>query len=239
MKCLVVIPTYNEKENIVELIKKILSVRKITDILVIDDNSPDGTGEIVEKISKTNKRVNCIRRSGKMGLGSAYVTGFKYALKKNYDYVFEMDADFSHNPEMIPLFLDRMRLYDVVIGSRYYKGISVINWSLRRLALSLLASFYVRIILGLPLNDNTAGYKCFSAKVLRSIDLDKVKSDGYSFQIEMNYKAFRNGFRLGELPIVFVDRHSGTSKMDGKIIMEALLIPWRLRIEYLFKGKAR
>lgn len=239
MKCLVVIPTYNEKENIVELIKKILSVRKITDILVIDDNSPDETGEIVEKISKTNKRVNCIRRSGKMGLGSAYVTGFKYALKKNYDYVFEMDADFSHNPEMIPLFLDRMRLYDVVIGSRYYKGISVINWSLRRLALSLLASFYVRIILGLPLNDNTAGYKCFSAKVLRSIDLDKVKSDGYSFQIEMNYKAFRNGFRLGELPIVFVDRHSGTSKMDGKIIMEALLIPWRLRIEYLFKGKAR
>jgi dolichol-phosphate mannosyltransferase len=239
MKCLVVIPTYNEKENIVELIKKILSVRKITDILVIDDNSPDGTGVIVEKISKTNKRVNCIRRSGKMGLGSAYVTGFKYALKKNYDYVFEMDADFSHNPEMIPLFLDRMRLYDVVIGSRYYKGISVINWSLRRLALSLLASFYVRIILGLPLNDNTAGYKCFSAKVLRSIDLDKVKSDGYSFQIEMNYKAFRNGFRLGELPIVFVDRHSGTSKMDGKIIMEALLIPWRLRIEYLFKGKAR
>jgi dolichol-phosphate mannosyltransferase len=229
MKCLIIIPTYNERTNIEPLIKRILEIREDIDILVIDDNSPDGTGKIVEEISKSNSRVKLFERECKRGLGSAYLMGFKYALQSNYDAVFEMDADFSHDPAMIPVFIDKMNKADLVIGSRYLKGISVVNWPLRRLALSLFANFYIRLILNLPIKDCTSGFKCFRKEVLKSINLDKIKSDGYSFQIEMNYYAFKKGFKIEEIPIIFVDRHSGFSKMSKKIILEALLLPWRLR----------
>ena len=237
MKSLVIIPTYNERTNIDALIKEVLEQDGSIDILIIDDNSPDGTGELADTISKTNSKVKVIHREKKLGLGSAYVVGFKHAIQSGYDYIFEMDADFSHNPNRLPVFLDSVKDYDLIIGSRYLNGISVVNWPLRRLALSLMASYYVRIILGMPVKDCTSGFKCFTRKVLESIDLNRVKSDGYSFQIEMNYRAFKKGFKLGEIPIIFIDRHSGQSKMSRKIVWEALFVVWRLKIEYLFKRK--
>lgn len=234
---MVVIPTYNERGNLESLLHRIFLVKPDAEILIVDDNSPDGTGQIAEEIGKNDKRLHVLHRPEKAGLGKAYIAGFKYALQHGADIIFEMDADFSHDPDTIPGFFDKIRDYDIVIGSRYIKGISVVNWPLRRLLLSLMASIYVRLVLWLPVKDSTAGFKCFRRKVLESINLDEVGSNGYAFQIEMNYRAYKAGFKLTEIPIIFVDRHAGTSKMSRHIVWEALFIVWRLRREYLFKKR--
>ncbi len=235
MKVLVVIPTYNEAENIEEIIKKSLSVSPNVEILVVDDGSPDGTGDIVDKISKENPRVHLLRRPGKMGLGSAYVTGFKYALENGYEWVIEMDADFSHDPKDIPRFLELAKENDLVIGSRYTNGISVVNWPIKRLLLSYFANVYARIVTGVPIKDLTGGFKCFKRRVLEAIDLDGIMSDGYAFQIEMNYHAWKKGFKVKEMPIIFVERRAGKSKMSKRIIWEALWLVWKLRLKSLFR----
>lgn len=236
-KVLVIIPTYNEADNIKTVIVKVIR-RNVPNlnILVVDDNSPDGTSDIVEKISKKDSRINLIKREGKLGLGTAYVEGFKFALKNGFDYIFEMDADLSHYPGDIPKFLEQMKEHDLVIGSRYLKGVNVINWPFSRLALSLFANWYTRMVTGLPIKDCTSGYKCFRREVLESIDLDRISSDGYSFQIEMTYKAWKKNFRIHELPIIFVDREKGDSKMTRKVMREAAWIVWKLRLLNLFGG---
>lgn len=235
-KPFIVIPTYNEAENIQQIVPEILQWPYGFNILIIDDNSPDGTGVIADNMAKTYPGVKVIHRDKKSGLGTAYKEGFKYALNEGADIIFEMDADYSHDPKALPLFLEKIKEYDVVIGSRYFTGISVVNWPLRRLLLSLMASLYVRIILGMPIKDCTAGFKCFRKEALQSIDLNKVKSNGYAFQIEMNYRIYKKGFKLAEVPIVFIDRHAGSSKMSRKIVLEAILIVWRLRWEYLLNS---
>jgi len=235
MKAIVIVPTYNEAENIGNLIDKIFSVDSNLHILVIDDNSPDGTAEIVKRISEKDPRVNLIQRPGKLGLGTAYIEGFKYALANGYEAIFEMDADFSHNPEDIPRFLDALEDADLVIGSRYLTGVNVINWPLRRLMLSYFANLYTRIITGMPVRDATGGYKCFRAEALKQIDLDKIKTNGYGFQIEMNFRFWAKGFRVKEIPIVFVDRRNGVSKMNKKIILEAVFLVWKLKLCKIFK----
>ena len=235
MKAIVIVPTYNEAENIANLIDKIFSVDSNLHILVIDDNSPDGTAEIVKRISEKDPRVHLIKRPGKLGLGTAYIEGFKYALANGYEAIFEMDADFSHNPEDIPRFLDALEDADLVIGSRYLTGVNVINWPLRRLMLSYFANLYTRIITGMPVRDATGGYKCFRAEALKQIDLDKVKTNGYGFQIEMNFRFWAKGFRVKEIPIVFVDRRNGVSKMNKKIILEAVFLVWKLKLCKIFK----
>lgn len=230
-RSLVVIPTYNEAENIEKLINRILSQGVSgLDILIVDDNSPDGTDQIVDRMSKHEPEVFLLKRSHKQGLGTAYVAGFKYAISHHYDYIFEMDADFSHDPDEIHNFLEKIEEYDLVIGSRYIRGVNVINWPLTRLILSLGANKYTKVITGLPINDCTGGYKCFRREVLENIDLDKIHSDGYSFQIEMNFKAWKKGFRLCEIPIIFTDRFAGSSKMSKRIIREAVWMVWRLKI---------
>jgi len=229
MSVWIVIPTYNEKNNLEELIEEILNLNiQEKHVLVVDDNSPDGTGVLADTLSKQHNNVHVLHREAKKGLGTAYVEGFKYAISQKADYVMEMDADFSHDPQVIPVFLEKIKQYDVVVGSRYFNGISVVNWPLRRLILSLLASTYVRLILGLPLQDCTSGFKCFRRNVLESIDMDLIASNGYAFQIEMNYRAYKKGFNLGEVPIIFIDRHSGSSKMNRKIVLEAIFIVWKL-----------
>jgi dolichol-phosphate mannosyltransferase len=235
MKAIVIVPTYNEAENIANLIDKIFSVDSNLNILVIDDNSPDGTAEIVKRISEKDPRVHLIQRPGKLGLGTAYIEGFKYALANGYEAIFEMDADFSHNPEDIPRFLDALEDADLVIGSRYLTGVNVINWPLRRLMLSYFANLYTRIITGMPVRDATGGYKCFRAEALKQIDLDKIKTNGYGFQIEMNFRFWAKGFRVKEIPIVFVDRRNGVSKMNKKIILEAVFLVWKLKLCKIFK----
>ncbi len=229
-RSLIVIPTYNESENIEKLIDRILFQGiKNLDILIVDDNSPDGTSTIVEGVAKHEPNVYLLKRSNKQGLGTAYVTGFKYAIQHGYDYIFEMDADFSHDPDEIPNFLKNIEQYDLVIGSRYIVGVNVINWPLTRLILSLGANRYTEIITGLPIKDCTGGYKCFRREVLEKINFDKIDSDGYSFQIEMNFKAWKLGFKIHEIPIVFTDRIAGTSKMNKKIIREAIFMVWKLK----------
>lgn len=229
-KILVIIPTYNELENIRKIIPAVLSQNENIDILVVDDNSPDNTGKYVEEKSRVEYRINIIKRPGKMGLGTAYIAGFKYAIDHNYDLVFEMDADFSHDPNDIPAFLEAIKDADLVLGSRYINGVRVLNWPMRRLLLSYFASIYTRTITGLPVHDTTGGFKCFRIEVLKSINLDKVKSNGYSFQIEMTYKAFKKKFRIKEIPIVFTDRAKGKSKMSKKIVYEAVFMVWKLRL---------
>ncbi len=229
-KIVVIIPTYNEAYNIQRLIPEILKQHPNIEILVIDDNSSDGTSSVVEKIMEKNKVINLIKRSSKMGLGTAYVEGFRYALKKKYDYIFEMDADFSHNPNTIPEFIKMIEDYDLVIGSRYVRGVNVINWPLSRLLLSWFANLYTRIITGLPIKDSTSGFKCFRRKVLEAINLDKINSDGYSFQIEMHFKTWKKGFKVVEIPIIFTDRYHGESKMSSGVIREAIFMVWKLRI---------
>jgi len=229
-KSLIIIPTYNELENIKRLIPDIHGRYQHTDILIVDDNSPDGTGDYVEEISKTDERVKVIKRDKKMGLGTAYIAGFKYAIQNRYDYIFEMDADYSHDPDEIENFILNIEDNDLVLGSRYLTGVNVINWPMRRLILSYLANFYTRFITGLPIHDATGGYKCFRREVLEAIDLDKIKSNGYAFQIEMTYKAWKKGFRIKEISIVFVDRVKGRSKMSKKIVREAIFMVWKLRI---------
>ncbi|MBN2031025.1 polyprenol monophosphomannose synthase [bacterium] len=234
-KILVIIPTYDEVENIQKLIPLVLVQDPRIGVLVIDDGSPDGTAEQVEKMmAKTDHRLHLIKRPRKMGLGTAYVDGFKYALKERYDLIFEMDADFSHDPDAIPEFLKTIEDYDLVVGSRYIRGVNVINWPMSRLILSWLANFYTRVVTGLPLKDATSGYKCFKRNVLEAIDLDNVHSDGYAFQIEIDFKVWQKGFRLKEIPIVFIDRYIGISKMNRKIIREAVWMVWKLRLLSLF-----
>ena len=231
MKSLVVIPTYNEAQNIETLIERILFLGiKDLHILVVDDNSPDGTADIVKRISQNEPQVHLLKRPQKAGLGTAYVAGFKYALQHGYDYIFEMDADFSHNPDEIPNFLKKIKNYDLVIGSRYISGVNVINWPLGRLILSVGANKYTQIITGMPIKDGTGGFKCFRREVLEAIDFVNIHSDGYSFQIEMNFKTWKRGFRICEIPIVFLDREAGSSKMSKKIIREAVWMVWKLKL---------
>lgn len=228
-KALVITPTYNESQNIKKLITKVLQTLSDIEILIVDDNSPDGTAGIVKELQKNNPRVHLIERPGKMGLGTAYVEGFKYAIANGFDYVFEMDADFSHNPKEIPNFLEKIQDYDLVIGSRYCRGVSVVYWPFRRLLLSYFANLYTRVITGLPLKDATGGFKCYRREVLESINLSEIKSNGYAFQIEMNFKAWKKGFRLCEIPIIFVDRDRGESKMSKNIVYEAAFMVWKLK----------
>lgn len=230
MKVLIVIPTYNEKDNIKKLIPMIKKYLPKSDVLVVDDASPDGTGAAVKALAKANKNVRLMERKGKLGLGTAYVDGFKYALAHNYDFVFEMDADFSHDPKYLPEFMDAVKTSDLVIGSRYINGISVVNWPISRLILSKFANFYARTITGVPLTDLTSGFKCYNSKVLKAINLDSIHSDGYAFQIEMHYKVWKKGFKIRETPIIFIDRHAGSSKMSRKVMMEAAWIVWKLKL---------
>ncbi|MEW6510903.1 MAG: polyprenol monophosphomannose synthase [Bacteroidota bacterium] len=227
-KTLVVIPTYNEAENIARLIPQVLEQAEGTEVLVVDDGSPDGTGDIVRRLGEQDPRVHLIERSAKMGLGTAYVAGFRYALASGYDFVFEMDADFSHSPREIPNFLEAIKDHDLVIGSRYTNGVRVLNWPIKRLLLSWTANVWTRFMTGLPLHDATGGFKCYRIDVLRAINLDEIRSNGYAFQIEMSFKAWRKGFRLGEIPIVFLDRHAGKSKMSKQIVYEAFFMVWKL-----------
>lgn len=229
MKTLIIIPTYNERENIKRIIPEIKKIDKRFNILVVDDASRDGTASIVKKFARKDKTIKLIERDGKYGLGTAYVEGFKYALKNKYDYIFEMDADFSHDPKYLNDFLFNIKDYDLVIGSRYLNGVSVVNWPLRRLMLSKFATFYVRTITGLPLTDATSGFKCYRRKVLQSINLDNIHSDGYAFQIEMHYKVWKKGFKIKEIPIIFVDRNAGSSKMSKDIVWEAIWVVWKLK----------
>ena len=230
MKALIVMPTYNERENLPELLRRIFAEKLPIEILIIDDASPDGTGAVADKLAASDPRVHVMHRPGKMGLGSAYVAGFRYALERDYDAVFEMDADFSHNPDSLPEFLRELETADLVVGSRYLHGVTVVNWPLKRLILSYLANVYSRVVTGMPLKDATGGFKCFRRQVLESLDLSRVKSDGYGFQIEINFKAWRKGFRIREIPILFVDRRAGESKMSRRIVWEAAWMVWRLRI---------
>lgn len=234
-KALIIIPTYNEAENIQKLINEIFSLsfgKYTVDILVIDDNSTDGTSSLVKALK--NDRVYMIERPSKMGLGTAYITGFKYAIDNKYDYVYEMDADFSHDPKSLKSFLDKMPEHDLVIGSRYIEGIAVVNWPLSRLMISIGASYYTRMITFLPVKDVTAGYMCYKVSALKTIDLDSVKSNGYSFQIEMKFRLWKKGFKLVEIPIVFIDRRAGVSKMSRKIVYEAAYMVWKLMFMSLF-----
>jgi dolichol-phosphate mannosyltransferase len=236
MKALIIVPTYNEKENIERLVNAVLKQHEAIELLIIDDGSPDGTGAIVEQMMTSEPRLHIIKRPGKMGLGSAYVTGFKHALKQDYDYIMEMDADFSHNPDDIPKLLEAAQDNDLVIGSRYCNGINIINWPIERLMISYFASKYVRLITGMPIKDPTGGFKCFKRKVLEKIDLDNIRSEGYSFQIEMNYKAWVRGFKLKEVSIVFTERVDGHSKMSKKIVYEAAWMVWKLKLLAMLKA---
>ena len=229
-RSLVIIPTYNERENITRIIPAALQQDPSIDVLIVDDGSPDGTGAIVDGIASENPRVHALHRSGKMGLGKAYVAGFKWALERDYQYIFEMDADFSHNPDRLPKFLEAIKNADLVLGSRYQNGqINVVNWPMSRLFLSYSANIYARAITGVPIFDATGGFKCFRRTVLEAIDLDDVRSNGYAFQIEMTFRAWMKGFRIVEIPIVFVDRMEGASKMSKRIVREAVWMVWRLR----------
>lgn len=234
LKSIVIIPTYNELDNIQHLVPELLSTYPDLEILVVDDNSPDGTGKYVEEMSKTNPRVHLISRAGKMGLGTAYVAGFKYMLENGYELAFQMDADYSHDPKEIANFWEAIQDSDLVIGSRYSNGVNVINWPMSRLLLSYFANKYTKFVTGLPVADSTGGFKCFRRKVLEHIDLNSIKSNGYSFQIEMNYKAWRGGYRIKEIPIIFVDRTKGHSKMSKKIVYEAVFMVWKLRMRSFF-----
>ena len=229
-RALVIVPTYNERENIVRLMDAVLVQDARIDILVVDDGSPDGTGGIVDERASRDPRVHAVHRARKLGLGTAYVAGFKWALERDYEFIFEMDADFSHDPAHLPQFLESARDADVVLGSRYRDGrVTVVNWPIGRLLLSYFANVYARVVTGLQLYDATGGYKCWRRRVLEAINLDDVRSNGYAFQIEMSFRAWKQGFRIVEIPIVFVDRTEGTSKMSRRIVREAIWMVWRLR----------
>ncbi len=230
MKSIVCIPTYNESDNIERMIAAIHTVRPDMDILIIDDGSPDGTASLVRKHMESDRRVHLIEREGKLGLGTAYCRGFSYALAEGYDMVYQMDADFSHDPKELVRFGEALSSCDLVIGSRYVQGVNVINWPMSRLLLSWFANLYTRIITGMPIADATGGFKAFRSQVLRNIDLDRIRSNGYAFQIEMNYRIWRLGARIVELPIVFTDRISGESKMSKSIVREAALLVWKLKL---------
>ncbi|MBI3878892.1 MAG: polyprenol monophosphomannose synthase [Verrucomicrobia bacterium] len=229
-KTLVIVPTYNERENLPNIARAVLALPVSVDLLVVDDNSPDGTGKIADELAAKHPQIHVLHREEKNGLGRAYIAGFKWAIAHGYDFIFEMDGDFSHDPNDIPKFLDAAEKEnaDLVIGSRYCNGIRVINWPLKRLLLSTGAARYVRIITGMPVSDPTGGFKCFRRRALEALDLEAVRSNGYSFQIELTHKLWRTGHKVAEVPIIFTDRFVGTSKMSKKIVREALLMVWRL-----------
>ena len=230
-KALVIIPTYNEHDNIAHIIPAVLAQDPSLEVLVVDDGSPDGTGAVVDGMAAADPRVHIVHRAGKLGLGTAYIAGFKWALARDYALVFEMDADFSHPLERIPAFLEAIKSADVVLGSRYLNGeVNVVNWPMGRLFLSYAANIYARGVTGLPVFDATGGFKCFRREVLEAIDLDDVRSNGYAFQIEMSFRAWKKGFRIVEIPIVFTDRTKGSSKMSKRIVREAVWMVWRLRL---------
>src|SRR5579883_3587265 len=229
MKTLLIIPTYNEVENLPPLLKEIFEYAPETDILIVDDNSPDGTGELADKISAENARVHVMHRAGKLGLGTAYIAGFKYAVAHGYDAAFEMDADFSHDPCYLPDFLRAIKGADLVIGSRYVAGGGTPNWSLMRRIISGGGNIFARFMLGIPVHDCTAGYRCYRREVLESIGLDTVQSQGYAFQVEMAYRVMKQGFKIVEIPIIFMDRRVGKSKMSRKIVIEAFTYVLRTR----------
>ena len=239
-KSIVIIPTYNEKENIERILRTIFSLEKMFHVLVVDDGSPDGTAEIVKNLQKeiTWGALHLEERTGKLGLGTAYIHGFKWALKKEYEYIFEMDADFSHDPN------DLIRLYnanaenggELAIGSRYVSGVNIINWPMSRLLMSFFASKYVKLITGMPVHDSTAGFKCYKRKVLETINLNKIQFVGYAFQIEMKFKSWKYGFKIIEVPVVFTDRTDGTSKMSGGIFLEAVFGVIQMKIKSLFRS---
>lgn len=232
---LTIIPTYNEKENILKVIDRVLKLPVETDILIIDDNSPDGTADLVREVQKEHREIKLMERSGKLGLGTAYVAGFKYAIEHGYETVVQMDGDFSHDPAELVNFLKQIEKYDLVIGSRYIQGISVINWPLSRLMLSYFASVYIRVITGMPVRDGTGGFKCWRVEFLKELDLDTVRSNGYSFQVEMNFRAWRKRpDKVKEIPIIFVDRTVGQSKMSRAIVYEAIYRVWQLRLQAIF-----
>ena len=239
MSKLIIIPTYNEKENIENIILKIFDLEESFNILIIDDGSPDGTAKIVKELQKKySKSLFLKERSGKLGLGTAYIHGFKWALENNYEYIFEMDADFSHDPK------DLTRLYeachknngDLAIGSRYVKGVNIVNWPMSRLLMSFFASKYVKTITGMPIHDSTAGFKCYKRKVLEKINLDKIEFIGYAFQIEMKFKSWKYGFNIVEVPVIFTDRQEGNSKMSGGIFYEALFGVIKMKLKSFFKN---
>jgi len=229
-RALVIVPTYNEFENIPRIVPRILSQDSRFEVLVVDDNSPDGTGKLADEMAAEEPRIHVLHRPGKQGLGKAYLAGFQWALERNYDFIFEMDADFSHDPAHLPEFLAAIKDADLVLGSRYRQGkVTVVNWPMTRLILSYMANIYARAITGLELGDATGGFKCFRRGVLQAIPLDKVRSNGYAFQIEMSFRAWKRGFRIVEIPIVFHDRTEGESKMSKGIVREAIWMVWRLR----------
>ena len=228
---LIIVPTYNERENLPRMAAKLLSLPVAVDLLVVDDNSPDGTGKIADELAAQHPQIHVLHRAGKEGLGRAYLAGFKWALEKNYEFIFEMDCDFSHDPDEIPNFLKAAENADLVIGSRYTGGVRVLNWPLKRLLLSRCAGIYVWCVTGLPVTDPTGGYKCFRRRALAAINLDEVRSNGYSFQIEMTHRLWRDGFAVTEVPIVFTDRIEGSSKMSSHIIGEAFWMVWWLWLQ--------
>jgi dolichol-phosphate mannosyltransferase len=236
MRGLVIIPTYNERENIQRIVPMVLDQDARLDVLVIDDGSPDGTGQLADELATVNPRVHVVHRASKMGLGTAYIAGFRWGIEQGYDWMFEMDADFSHDPAHLPAFIEGLAHYDLVLGSRYLEGrVTVVNWPMTRLILSYGANVYARMVTGLPVADATGGFKAFRRKVLETVDLSRVESQGYAFQIEMSFRAWKKGFKLAEIPIVFVDRTLGESKMSKKIVREAIWKVWKLRALALFR----
>lgn len=225
---LIVMPTYNERENLPRMAQRLLALPTKVDLLVVDDNSPDGTGKLADELAAKHPEIHVLHRAEKNGLGRAYLAGFKWALERNYQFVFEMDGDFSHNPDDVPAMLAAAQEADLVLGSRYLNGIRIINWPLHRLMLSKAAALYVRLITGMLITDPTGGYKCFSRRALEALDLQAVQSNGYSFQIELTHKLWRQGYRVAEVPIIFTERVQGHSKMSGHIVQEALVMVWRL-----------
>ncbi|MGH7663157.1 MAG: polyprenol monophosphomannose synthase [Gemmatimonadaceae bacterium] len=229
-RALVIIPTYNEITNLAGIVPLVLAQDERVDVLVVDDSSPDGTGELADQMREKEPRIHCLHRPAKAGLGKAYRAGFEWALERGYDYIFEMDADFSHDPAHIPQFLKAIANADLVLGSRYRDGkVTVVNWPMGRLLLSYSANIYARVVTGLQLFDSTGGFKCFRKEVLEAIQLETVRSNGYAFQIEMSFRAWKLGFRIVEIPIVFTDRSEGKSKMSRQIMREAIWMVWRLR----------
>ena len=238
-RTLVVVPTYNERENLPPLAKRILALSVKAELLVVDDNSPDGTGKIADELAAESPAVHVLHRTEKSGLGRAYIAGFQWALERGYEFVFELDGDFSHNPDDIPMFLEAAKEADLVLGSRYLNGIRIINWPLSRLILSKSAAKYVQVVTGMPFSDPTGGYKCFRRRALEAIKLEEVRSNGYSFQIEMTHKLWRQGMKVTEVPIVFTDRFQGHSKMSGHIVREALFMVVRLLFQNGMRRRPR
>lgn len=234
-RALIIIPTYNERENLPEVLRRVLAKSDDLDVLVVDDNSLDGTGDLADELARQNPRLKVLHRAGKQGLGTAYIAGFKYALENGYKYIFEMDADLSHDPDEIPRFLEAIKNAHLVIGSRYINGVNVVNWPLSRLLLSYFASLYTRLMTGMPVRDATSGYKCYRCELLENIDLYNIQTSGYGFQLEMKWRAWTAGYIIKEIPIVFVDRTVGKSKMSKAIVREAMVLVWKLGLKSIVK----